>query len=451
MDKKLDNKKLLLILMAIVLIIVIIIVVLLLIQFKEKEVWGNEDDDIEENAEDFVETYGIGKNGNIDTSSYFDIINCAKQYFDMINVKNDAYYTYDEKGNYVLAVDEAILKQNIYNILSKSYIAKNDITVENVYEKIETLDTSTLLVPLEISMVQNKDIKSFVLHTLLETQKDYKVVKDTFIIVNIDIANFVYSIEPLSGNYKNIEDVKVSQLDTQIEINKDNRFEPAYGDNQEISKDYINLYKRLALGSPEKLYNLLDEEYRNARFGSLDNFNQYIQNKKENIINIRLEKYQVTRKDSYTQYVCVDQNERYYIFREIAPMKYTVILDTYTIDLPEFIDKYNNSSNEEKALLNIQRFFSAIDYQDYKYAYNKLDATFKNNNFKTQAEFESYVKKNFFTENKLLGQKVEKQGDVYLCNIAINDGTEKTTNTVTKSFVMKLKEGTEFVMSFSVK
>lgn len=131
-------------------------------------------------------------------------------------------------------------------------------------------------------------------------------------------------------------------------------------------------------------------------------------------------------------------------------LDYTILLDTYTIDLPEFTEKYRNSTDEQKVLLNIQKFFEAINHQDYSYAYSKLDETFKNNNFKTIAEFETYMKKNFFSKSKLAAGKVEKQGNTYLYDINMSDATGKDANTKKKSFVMQLKEGTDFVMSFQI-
>lgn len=126
------------------------------------------------------------------------------------------------------------------------------------------------------------------------------------------------------------------------------------------------------------------------------------------------------------------------------------MLDTYTIDLPEFIEKYNNSTDEQKVLFNIQKFFEAINQKDYAFAYSKLDETFKNTNFGTLAQFEAYMKKNFFSKNKLSVGKTEKQGNLYLYDINISDGEEKEVGTKKKNFVMQLKEGTDFVMSFGI-
>lgn len=450
MNKRSNEQKLILALIIVILIILVIIITLVGLLSKKEDEEDNLNT-IEESGENFLSTYGETENGGIDKQTYFDIMTCIKQYLGVINIKSDAYYTYDGNGNYVLAIDEERIKENIYNLLSENYIAQKNITIQNLYEKIETIETSTLFVPIEISRIQDDTIKSFIVYGLLESPEDYHVINKMFIIVNIDIANGVYSVEPIKGEYNSVQEIEVNQLETKIEVNKNNTFSTYYATNEDNVKDYINLYKRLALGNPEEMYELLDEDYKTAKFGSLSNFKKYIEENREQVIGIRAEKYQVTKNNDYTQYVCIDQNGKYYIFRETSVMNYAVILDTYTIDLPEFTEKYEKSSDKEKVLMNIQRFFDAINDGDYKYAYSKLDETFKANNFKTQSNFENYVKSNFFTQNKLSAGKEKKQGDIYLYDVTISDSSEASTNSTTTSFVMQLKEGTDFVMSFGVK
>ena len=238
-------------------------------------------------------------------------------------------------------------------------------------------------------------------------------------------------------------------------------------------KDYI----QNALYSPQDSYNSLNPEYREKKFGNFQSFQLFLDEnrsvyesydmrnakKYEDFNNmeeymlylttfqqIKLESYEKTMNNQYTQYVCIDNLGNYYIFRETAAMQYTVILDTYTIDLPEFVEQYEKASEEDKVLMNIQKFFDAIEDKDYDYAYDKLDATFKSNNFATLESFENYVEQNFFEENTLSAGKAEKQGDVYLYNVTINDGTSNSNNSKTTSFVMRLGEGTDFVMSFGI-
>ena len=61
---------------------------------------------------------------------------------------------------------------------------------------------------------------------------------------------------------------------------------------------------------------------------------------------LELKSYKIDKNNDYTQYVLIDNLENYYIFRETSVMDYTVILDTYTIDLPEFLEKYENAKYE---------------------------------------------------------------------------------------------------------
>ena len=68
----------------------------------------------------------------------------------------------------------------------------------------------------------------------------------------------------------------------------------------------------------------------------------------------------------------------------------------------------------------------------------------------TEADFEKYVKTNFFESNNAKSSNGKKQGDLYTYEVTITDKTEKNTKTVKKTFVMRLNEGTDFVMSFSI-
>ena len=127
-------------------------------------------------------------------------------------------------------------------------------------------------------------------------------------------------------------------------------------------------------------------------------------------------------------------------------MNFSIILDTYTIDLPEFTEKYNSANENQKVALNIDKFMTAINAKDYKYAYNCLAGSFKNNYFKTEAEFENYAKANFYESNTVAYNTFETQGDLYTYSVTITD--TKTANKKQKTFIMQLGEGTEFVMSF---
>ena len=299
--------------------------------------------------------------------------------------------------------------------------------------------------------------------------------------VKLDSNNNTFSI--LTYKYLqekgllNIDESKVVQLKQidKIENKEYNIFKKVYITEEEYVKYIFETFINRMLYNIEEAYSNLDSTYSNKRFENLQNFKKYAESNKDLYLSfnnskqygdfndmydymeylythktLELSSYQVKKYDDYTQYVCIDQNNNYYIFREKSIMQYTVILDTYTIDLPEFTEKYESAKDEEKVLLNIQKCFEAINNKDYNYVYNKLDQTFKNNNFKTLADFEKYMKDNTFDSNTVSSSNGKVQGNTYMYDITIKDSSGKDTNTIKKTFVMQLKEGTDFVMSFGV-
>ena len=129
-------------------------------------------------------------------------------------------------------------------------------------------------------------------------------------------------------------------------------------------------------------------------------------------------------------------------------IEYEDIIEKYTIDLPQFLEKYEEGNEQVKVGMNIEKFISAINAKDYRYAYNCLADSFKNNYYQTQESFEDYVKNNFFENNKIEYIQFSKEGNNYVYDIKIlnTQGEEEKQATI----IMQLQEGTEFVMSFSI-
>ena len=168
---------------------------------------------------------------------------------------------------------------------------------------------------------------------------------------------------------------------------------------------------------------------------------------KQKLVSANLNNYQVTN----TQILCVDRNNKSYIFKVTTPMKYSLILDTYTIDIQEFTTKYSETNDKGKVILNINKFMLALNDKDYKYAYSILASSFKKNNFPTLESFEKYAKTNFFEQNKFdYIEFGDESGTYYTYKVNITDGTGKNNKLITKTFIMKLDEGTKFETSFNV-
>lgn len=140
------------------------------------------------------------------------------------------------------------------------------------------------------------------------------------------------------------------------------------------------------------------------------------------------------------------QTGDYYIFKQTGVMEFSLILDTYTIDLPEYIEKYNKSANEQKVALCIDKFMKNVNDENYNLAYSMLSEGFKNNYFKTQSEFESYAKQ-YLVGNNITFEKIENEADIYIYKVSLTKNGQTKQN---KNFNVKLGNKTNFELSFNV-
>lgn len=250
-----DKKVILKLIIIVVVATIILTIALLILQTKQNNNVGS-GQNLEHgefaNAENFLDTYGKAENNKVDRQAYSDSVNCITQYLKAINIKNDAYYTYDEKGNFVLAIDEEKIKENIYNLLSKNYISQNQITIQNIYDKIETLEAPALFVPLEIAMVQDGNMKSFAVSGYIESIQDFHVIGKRTMIVHIDMQNDTFAIEPIKEEITDIKNIKVNKTETAIEETENNKYISITSNYEQTVKDYTNLYKRLAVRQSRK-------------------------------------------------------------------------------------------------------------------------------------------------------------------------------------------------------
>ena len=384
-------------------------------------------DEINDNSE------GIG------VVEFFNINSCMNQYLNTLN-KTDTSASSNTK-------------QKLFDMLCEKYINENNITIQNIYNFVRRYENKEnevfTYIPLEASILQDKSISSFLIRGII-SDSEYNAIDEIFAVINLDMINNIFSIEPIYGEYTNISQINIKEVCNSINQGQYNHFSQAVISDEDIARNYINIYKRLAIGNPDAIYNFLDKTYRETKFGSLDEFKEYISNNKDEIEDILIDKYNITYSTNYTQYICIDENENYYIIKEKGPLDYTLILDTYTVDVPEFLEKYNSTTEQGKVLLNLNKFALALNDGDYKYAYSKLADGFKANNFPTLSSFETYVKSNLFTKNKFNYKKFGKEGETYYTyTVDITNDSGALSNTINKTFIMQLGEGTDFKLSFN--
>ncbi len=384
-----------------------------------------------------------------DVNMFFTVANCIQKYIDnatkTINI--------DQNNN---IIDEETKNKIIYSLLSEEYISKNQINVNNVTKYIETMENYSIFIPIKMKCIYEENTTNFIVYGLVQKAETSKIVAERYYIVTTDNINSSFAIEPiLNSKCQSIEDVPTDKFVDNVEINKYNYFLIETINVENLLIKYMAFYKNIMLNFSELSSKYFNQEYFEKRFGNINNYQQFINNNTEEIQKIKLNKYLINTYEDYTEYVCKDQYENLYIFKETAPMEFTVTLDTYTLPNEKFSETYKAADENMKVMMNIDKWRQMLNNRDYNAAYNVLDETFKQNNFGSMEKFEEYMREKLPLHYKIDFGKFSNQGQNYVQEITLTDitseGTDLDSTTVTKTIIMKIDENSEnFVMSFDI-
>lgn len=213
---------------------------------------------------------------------------------------------------------------------------------------------------------------------------------------------------------------------------------------------YFNQYILNMIYDTEYAYSLLDEQYKEKRFDNYEQFEAYVKGDLEEIEKSLLMKYQIEEFDEYKEYVCRDNYNNYYIFKEKEPMNYTVILDQYTIEDKVFVNDYNKQENNARAQMNLELFKQMLNRKDFSSAYNVLNEDFKKKYFETEESFEKYISENLFEFCEFNYVDFSKTNGKYIVKTEIKNLDNSNDENIVKRFKIELLEGTDFELSFDI-
>lgn len=401
-----------------VLMILLIATVILIfnnVHNKEENITSEE---IDSKSFDIVSDTNISKVTVDDV--FYNVKNCVQNY---INYINDENY------------------EAIYNILDVNYMDENNITLEYLKENISKINANKFIAN-KINQ-REKDIDTtiyFVYGKLIND--DYTVEDDKAFTVVVNNSQNVFSIIP-----KSLENEDDYEYNFDIEYDSKNNYnEFVYNvyTEDKILLEYFNYYKQLAVNNSEEAFSLLDDDYKDKRFkNSKELYSEYLSD--VDIKNISPNKYMCDIYDEYKDYICIDNNGIYYIFRETAPMEFKLKLDTYTIETEKFINEYNDASDENRVMLNVDKWIKMINNKDYYNAYDVLDNTFRNNNFENLEEFKNYIENNIPDNCTLeVGEQKYLGNSTYTQVVELKNDNEN----ISKTLIVKLEEDRKFVLAF---
>ena len=426
----------------IVISIIIVGCIIYIVQHKEeinqKAEEGNSGEEFETNTEEIKDV--------TDRNRFFTVRNCIQYYLDEINDNNSNYLSAD--GNEKIFSNEEI-KQKRYNLLSKSFIDNNNINVSNVNEYLNVMDSKIIFDALNMKYMIGEQVENYVVYGIT-TSLDNKYIGDLYIKINLDRENKTFSVEPLESHYNSIEDVNVKYDGTSIDTNDENLYSDVSMTYEKIAKEYFGIYKRILLTKPDIIYNYLQDDYKNKRFGNIDAFKQYENDNEDEIYKLQLAKYSVNEKGDYTEIVCMDQYQNFYVFNETNVMNLEIKLDSYTLVSDKFKTKYDSSNNQQKVAMNIDKWIQMLNTRDYENAYNVLDESFRKSNWQSVQDFEADMRKKLPLHYTAEYTTYSNENSTYVQTIKLNDISQEDEDTITINVIMQLKDNYEFVMSFSI-
>ena len=304
----------------------------------------------------------------------------------------------------------------------------------------------------KMNYLQGQRIMTYSVYGRINSEDNSEAL-EKYYIFRVDLENMTYELEEIEdGVYENIDQIKLEDDETEIPNKGNNAFKYEAVSNVDMCRKYLEDFKQKELNNPEEAYSMLDEEYRNERFPTFEEFQEYVNSCRDMIQYSSLSKYDVEIKDNYTEYILVDNYNNSYTIRTTGIWDYTILLDNYTIKVDTYEEEYNKSSIDQKIQANVYIFLQMINTKDYSHAYELLDETFKNNNFDTLDKFKEYVNTNFFNYNLNTTSNVDisNEGSTYIYETKIRSGAGSAAETKKLTVIMQLKEGTDFVMSFSL-
>lgn len=434
----------------ILLIIIIILIVGIIVVNKNKENINLETEDFIDEVQ--VEVKTLQRIGL--SSEYYTLLGCVQEYYRNISIirKEDYSDIIEEYGKNYVDKMKTQAQQRIEQILDRNYTKKYGTDIINKYSFAS--DVKVILDDVGFYNINQNEVVYLVRGYLI----DYGTydIQDISLLVIMNYDCYCYSI--FEQDYINDTSWKNMKVDSTVDMRnfsysvdaqEYNKFQDKDADDEELVKDYFYIYKINALHNINKAFDLLNENYRKYRFRSIEEYSNYIDRYRNSLGNSELLKYTVSIENGVKQYVCIDSNEKYYIFNEESIMNFNVLLDSYTIDIPLFVTKYEGSEENVKIQYNINNIVEAINDSNYVYVYNKLNKDFKNNNYPTQQQLEKELEDRLFSKNKLEIVELQKEGTYYRCDTAI---TNKDDENEQKKmiFFIRLNENNSFEISFTI-
>ena len=452
------------IMLFLIILIAIIITVLIIYFIKVKKNKKNDENIFEkdtilnndiqlENSE--TNSFNNNKTENQSSKLSLDVISTEDMWKENEPIPDEKrkLYKVTDKYSYFL------VKQGMTSFYLSQYHAHNALPEElrqydisNFY-KDENLSKFCMDSIYKTSISGSKDV--YYVHYRLQNSNTSAESKTA--LVKIDRKNLSFGIYPYEYlktiNYADLKEGDIISTDL-ISIKDIERTELNHYNVSNISKDdettLYELIERFQFDvqfDNEYLYSRIDSVYKTTRFNNnYENFVSFINSKKDEYINDKLNAYQVYDLKSYTQYIAQCKNNNIFIFNITNLMNYAVQFDMYTTVTPIYYKIYSSNFPKVQGKYCIDRIRKAINDKNYEFVYAKLDNAQKAN-FNSFDDFVSFIKKSFYDQNTFEIEKIEKKTEaIYVYTVKVTNTESKRISNNTYNMTITLKENADFTI-----
>lgn len=317
------NLKIVIIILSILLVIICTVLGIILHKKNDTNTNQNKDEENISEANNYIDSEILSDSGEPSGEEAIGDINIILNHnFEEVKYNAEYYSVVDILNKFNNNIKDFLLTGNstsVMEMLSNKYITEFNINENNLKEKVEGLANNEYQITKMYNSVIENNLQIFIVFGKM-ANKEYSYM------VTIDINNNTFAISlndyinKYNINMENIKDINVQE--NTIEKNENNTYSMSDISLEEMAKRYYkNCIEKLKTDSLEA-YNLLDNDYKNKVFTNYNNFDSYLKQHISTLENVQLKEYKVENFDNYTQYICKDNFNNYYIFKVEAVMNY---------------------------------------------------------------------------------------------------------------------------------
>ena len=241
-----DISKLKRIIIIISIILVLIIIIMLAISLFQKEAEWQEEKKILDQGN--TPPSSFEKEIVTDHSTFFSVGDAVQKYLNSISFNLEEISSEPVRGSKKLnaatlyAQDQGITdgdskKEAIYNFLNPEYIAKNDISVSNVLDKVHN-NGKVKFIPLKMYELLGNNKTQYAVYGIMQNINGEEQ-EEAYFVVSVDKRNTSFCITPVNfEEYQDVNEIPLEGKDENIELNKNNYFSFSIMEENEIAQKY---------------------------------------------------------------------------------------------------------------------------------------------------------------------------------------------------------------------